>query len=81
MSEILRQLLQHLKASVPRNSIVDILNMSIYVFLELGHFQVVVPNVIRIELDPIVPVELPDAHGDVVLSMAEWAVDLRLRGI
>lgn len=81
MSEISRQLLEHLKASVLRNIILVVLNMSINVFFKLGDLQIMVTLVVRVHFDPVVPVEFPNAHGDVCLSMAEGAVDLWLRGI
>lgn len=78
MSEVSRQLLEHLKASVLRNIIVVVLNMSIDIFLELGDFQIVVSLVIGVHFDPVVPVELPDAHCDMSLSMTKGTIDLWL---
>lgn len=81
MSEVSRQLLEHLKASILRDIIVVVLNMSINVFLELGDLQIVVTLIIRVHLDPIVPVEFPDAHRDMGLSMTKWTIDLWLGSI
>lgn len=81
MREISRQLLEHLKASVLRNIVIIVLDMSIDVFLELSNFQIMVTLIIRVHFDPVVPVEFPDAHCDVSLSMAEWTVNLWLGSI
>ena len=81
MSEIPRQLLEHLKAGVFRDIVVIILDMSINVLLELGDLQVMVTLVVRIHLDPVVPVELPDAHSDMSLPMTKRSVDLWLGSI
>jgi hypothetical protein len=81
MSEISRQFLEHLKASVLRNIIIVVLNMSIDVFLELRDLQIVVALIVRVHLDPVVPVELPDAHCDMGLSVSEWTIDLWLGSI
>jgi len=81
MSEVSRQLLEHLKAGVLRNIVVVVLNMSINIFFKLGDLQVVVTLIVRVHLDPIVPVELPNAHRDMGLSMTEWTINLRLGSI
>jgi hypothetical protein len=41
----------------------------------------VVTLIVRVHLDPVVPVELSDAHCDVSLSMSEWTIDLWLGSI
>lgn len=78
MSKIPRQLLEHLKAGVFRDIVVVVLDMSINVLLELGDLQVMVTLVVRIHLDPVVPVKLPDTHCDVSLATSEGPIDLRL---
>lgn len=79
MRQVPRQLFQHLKTRIAGDSIVEVLDVRVEVFLQLGDFQVVVAFVVGVHLDPVVPVQLADAHGDVVLAMAEGAVDLRFR--
>jgi hypothetical protein len=81
VSEISRKLFEHLETGVFGDSIVVILNVGINIFLELADFQVMVTLVVRIHFDPVVPVELPDAHGDVSLSMSEGTIDLRFGSI
>jgi hypothetical protein len=41
----------------------------------------VVTLIVRIHLDPVVPIELADAHRDMGLSMTERAIDLWLGSI
>lgn len=81
MSEVFRQLFEHLKAGILRNIIIVVLNMSVDVFLKLGDLQVMVTLVVRVHLDPVVPVEFPDAHCDMGFAMTEWTVDLWLGSI
>lgn len=81
MREISSQLLEHLKACISRDDIIIVLNVSVDVFLELGDFQVMVALIVGIHFDPVVPVELSDAHGDVGFPMSEGTIDLRLGGI
>jgi hypothetical protein len=81
VSEISRKLLEHLKAGVFGDSVVMVLNVSIDVFLELADFQVMVTLVVRVHFDPVVPVELPDAHSHMGLSMSEGTIDLRFGSI
>ena len=81
MCKISRQLLEHLKAGILRNTIVVVLNMSINVFLKLGDLQVMVAFIVRVHLNPVIPIELADAHCDMGLSVTEWAIDLWLGGI
>ena len=81
MSEISRQLLEHLEAGVLRNIVVVVLDMSIDILLKLGDLQVVVTLIVRVHFNPIVPIELSDAHCDVGLSMSEGTIDLWLGSI
>jgi len=81
MSEVPRQLLEHLKASVLRNIIIIVLNMTIEIFLKLGDFQVMVTLIVRVHFDPVIPVELADAHSDMSFPVSEGSVDLRFGSI
>ena len=78
MSEISRQLLEHFEASILRNIIIVVLDMGIDVFLKLRDLQIMVTLIVRVHFDPVVPVEFPDAHRDMSLSMAERTIDLWL---
>jgi hypothetical protein len=57
--------------------VVIVLNVSIDVFFELADFQVVITLVIRVHLDPVVPVKLSDTHSHMGLSMSERTIHLR----
>lgn len=81
MSKVPRQLLEHFKAGVFRGIVIVVLNMGINVLLELGDLQIMETLVIRVHLDPVVPVELPNAHGDMSFAVSEWSIDLWLRSI
>lgn len=78
MSEVSRQLFEHFKASIFRNIVIVVLNMSINIFLKLRDLQIMVALVVRVHFDPVVPVEFPDAHRDVRLSVTEGTIDLWL---
>lgn len=78
MGEEAGQLLEHLEASVSGCSIVDEINMCAEVLIELLHLEVVVAKVIGVQLDPVVPVQLPNSHSDMIRTMSHGSVQLRV---
>jgi len=55
-SQICSQFLQNFEAGISSDSVVNILNMRINVFLELRDLEIMVPEKVGIHLNPIVPV-------------------------
>jgi len=79
--KVLCELLQHLEACIASDGVIDISDVGIAVFLDLGYFEVVVSQEIGVHLYPAVPVHLSDPHRDEVWSVSERPVCQRFSGV
>lgn len=79
MGQVASQLLEHFKTSEPCRSIVDIVNVCIKIFIELLDLEIVVATVVGVQLNPVVPVQLANAHGNMIGTVSHRSVQLRIR--
>ncbi len=77
MCEVSDQFLQSFEARVASDGIVDVFDVRLDILLQLGRFDFVVSQEIRVHLDPFVPLQFPDPHGDVIRAMSKRPISLR----
>ena len=76
-SEVHGQFFVCLAASIPNSGIVEVLDMSLEVLLQLLGLEVVISHEVGIHLDQVIPFNLPYPHGDEVRSMPTRPVEYR----